>query len=58
MIVFTITIEMIIRSSHQRYSVRKGVLRNFAKIHRKTPVPDSFLNKVVGLWAVILLKRL
>ena len=24
-----------------RCSVKKGVLRNFAKIHRKTPVPES-----------------
>ena len=31
-------------SSHRRFSVRKGVLRNLAKIHRKTPVPEvSFL---------------
>ena len=26
-----------------RYFVRKGVLRNFAKIYRKTPVPESLL---------------
>ena len=31
-----------VKSSHWRCSVRKGVLRNFAKIHRKTPVPESF----------------
>ena len=31
----------IIRSSHRRCSVRKGALRNFAKIPRKTPVPES-----------------
>ena len=29
------------RSSHQRYFITKGVLRNFAKIHRKTHVPKS-----------------
>ena len=34
------------RSSHQRCSVKKGVLKNFAKSHRKTPVPES---KVTGL---------
>ena len=27
----------------------KGVLRHFAKIHRKTTVPESFFNKVAGL---------
>ena len=36
MTVFAVTIQMITRSSHQRCSVRKGVLRNFRKIHRKT----------------------
>ena len=29
------------RSSHQRCSVRKGVLKKFHKIQRKTPVPES-----------------
>ena len=29
------------RSSHQRYSVKKGVLRNFKKFTCKTPVPES-----------------
>ena len=40
--------DYMLRSSHQRCSVRKGVLRNLPKIHRKTPVPDScaiFLKK-------------
>ena len=36
------------RSSHQSCSVKKGVLRNFAKIHRKTSVPESLFNKVEG----------
>ena len=36
------------RSSHQRCSIRKAVLRNFAKIHRKH-LPESFFNKVAGL---------
>ena len=25
-----------------------GVLKMFCKIHKKTPVPESFFNKVVG----------
>ena len=28
---------------------RNGVLKNFAKFHRKTPVLGSLLNKVAGL---------
>ena len=34
------------RSSHQRCSMKKGVLKNFHKIHRKTPVPESG----TGVW--------
>ena len=35
------------RSSQRRCSLRKGVPRNFAKTHRKTPVPEacSFIKK-------------
>ena len=33
--------EIILRSSHQRCSVRKDVLRNFAKFTGKTLVPES-----------------
>ena len=40
MIVFAITIQITIRSSHQRCSVKKGVLRNVAKF-REAPVPGS-----------------
>ena len=29
------------RSSHRRCSVKKGVLRNFAKFTEKKPVPES-----------------
>ena len=35
MIVFAITVQMTTRNSHQRCSVRKGVLRNFAKFTGK-----------------------
>ena len=45
------------RSSHRRYSVKKGVLKNFRKTHRKTPVLASFLNKVAGLRPSTLLKK-
>ena len=37
------------RSNYWRCSLRKGILRNFAKIHRKTAVSKSFFNKVAGL---------
>ena len=29
------------RNSHRKCSIQKIVLKNFAKIHRKTPVPES-----------------
>ena len=41
----------------QKCSVKKSLLRNFAKIHRKTPAPRSFFNKIAGLKPVALLKR-
>ena len=34
-------VKMSSRTSHQRSSVRKGVLRNFAKFIGKKPVPES-----------------
>ena len=37
------------RSSHRRCSVRKGILRNFAKLIRKHMYQRLFLNKVTGL---------
>ena len=45
---FKFQISTYIQKRHRRCCVRIGVLRNFA-IHRKTPVPASFLNKVAGL---------
>ena len=48
MIVFAITIQMTIRNSHQRCSVRKGVLRNFAKFTGKHLCQAVFFNKVAG----------
>ena len=38
-----------LRSSHQRCSVRKGFLRNFAKFTRKYLCQSLFFNKVAGL---------
>ena len=57
MIVFAITIQMTIRNSHQRYSVRKGVLRNFAKLRGKHLCQVLFFNKVAGPEPATLLKK-
>ena len=57
MIVFAITIQMTIRNSHQRYSVRKGVLRNFAKLRGKHLCQVLFFNKVAGPEPATLLKE-
>ena len=45
------------RSSHQRCSIKKGVLRNFAKFLRKHLCHSLFFNKVAGLRAATLLKK-
>ena len=45
------------RSSHRRYSVRKGVLRNFAKFTGKHLCQSLFFNKVAGLRSAALLKK-
>ena len=45
------------KSSHQRYSVRKGVLRNFAKFTGKHLCQSLFFNKVAGLRPEFLLKK-
>ena len=37
------------RSRHQRSSVRKGILRNFAKFTGKYQYQSFFFNKVAGL---------
>ena len=49
MIAFAITIQMTTRSSHQRCSVRKGVLRNFAKFTGKHLCQVLFYNEVPDL---------
>ena len=50
----------IVRSSHRRYSVKKGVLRNFSQFTGKRLCQSPFLNKVAGLNkpAALLKKRL
>ena len=37
------------RSSHKRFSVQKGVIRNFTKFTGKPPCQCLFFNKVAGL---------
>ena len=48
------------RNSHERCSIKKGVLRNFAKFTGKHLCQSLFLNKVAGLRlpATLLKKRL
>ena len=45
------------RSSHRRCSVKKGVLRNFAKFTGKHLCQSLFFNKVIDLRLVTLLKK-
>ena len=45
------------RSSHQRCSMWKGVLRNFAKFTRKHQCQSLFLKKVAGLRPATLFKK-
>ena len=45
------------RSTYWRCSVKKGVLKNFAKFTQRNPVPESFFNKVADLRPATLLKK-
>ena len=45
------------RSSHRRYSVKKGVLRNFAKFIGKHLCKSLFFNKVASLRPATSLKK-
>ena len=45
------------RSSHQRCSMEKGVLRNFTKFTGKHLCQSFFFNKVAGLSPATLLKK-
>ena len=47
----------VIRSSHLRFSMRKCVLRNFAKFTGKHLCQGLFFNKVAGLRPATLLKK-
>ena len=57
MIVFAITIQMTITSSHQRCSARESVLRNFAKFRGKHLCQVLFFNKVAGPNPATLFKK-
>ena len=48
---------VIFKSRHRRCSVRKGVLKNFAKFTGKHLCQSLFFNKVAGLRLAILLKK-
>ena len=45
------------RSSYLEVFCRKGTLKKFREIHRKTPVPEPLFNKVAGLRPATLLKK-
>ena len=45
------------RSSHQGWSIKKGVLRNFTKFTGKHLCQSLFFNKVAGLRPVTLFKK-
>ena len=45
------------RRIHPEGLCKKSVFKHFYKIHKKTPGPESFLNKIVGLRAATLLKK-
>ena len=46
-----------VRSSHQRCSGAKGILRNFTKFKGKQLCQSLFLNKIAGLRPATLLKK-
>ena len=43
--------------SHQSCSVKKAVLKKFHNVYSKTPVLESFLNKVTGLKSCNFIKK-
>ena len=55
--IFSQLIQPFFKSSHQRCSVRKGVLRNFAKLTGKHLCQSLFFNKAAGLRPAALLKK-
>ena len=48
---------MSFRSSHQRYSIQKGILKNFTKFPGKHLCQNLFFNKDAGLRLATLLKN-
>ena len=56
-IVPTVSLSCRSRSSHRRCSVKKGILRNFAKFTGKHMCQSLFFNKVAGLSTATLLKK-
>ena len=54
---FTFLSVILFRSSHQRYSLKKGVFRNFVKFTGKHLSQSLIFNKVAGLRPAILLKK-
>ena len=42
-----------IKSSGSKMIFKIGVLKNFGKFHRKTPVLESLFNKVAGFQALL-----
>ena len=49
--------DFLYRNSHQRCSIKTGVLKNFAKFTGKHLRQSLFFNKVVGLSLATLLKK-
>ena len=48
----------IFRRNHSELFCQKDIYKNFAKyLCQKTPVPESFLNKIAGLRTTNLLKK-
>ena len=46
------------KSTNRRCSLKKGVLKYFAKFPRKTPVLESLFNKIAGLEACNFIKKI
>ena len=51
------TFERMLRSSHQRCSLRKGVFKNFVKFTRKHLCQSLFFNKIAAIRPATLLKK-
>ena len=56
--IFTLSSFLAMKLSHRRCSVKKGVLKNFAKLTGKHLSRVSFLIKLLGAPAILLKKRL